>query len=313
MTRDPGESVNLELRALTLSVIGALTMAIAGFGFAALTHSVAILLDGAFSLIGFATGLLSIRIARLVRQPDDEKFQFGYSSFEPLLNLIKGLIIALVGIYAAFDAVRAILTGGRPIVMGYALIYAVVVASAGFAVSAIQRSTAKKIYSPLVEVDAKNWFMDGILTVAVFFAFLFAYALRGTSFSWMVDYADPGVVLLLVVLSASLPYSIIRTGFRELLLAAPPMDIQEEVKRLLDPELEAIPKEDYMVRMVKVGRFLHINIYILLADDHGVDGVRHQDEIRQRITSLLTEQYQDITVDVLFTCEPRFAGVQSGP
>jgi cation diffusion facilitator family transporter len=305
--------VDQEQRALTLSVLGALMMAVAGFGFAFLTHSVAILLDGAFSLIGFATGLLSMRIARLVRQPDDEKFQFGYSSFEPLLNLIKGIIIALVGLYAAFDAVRAILNGGRPIVMGYALVYAVIVASAGFAVSAMLRSTSRRIYSPLVEVDAKNWFMDGLLTVAVFIAFLIAYALRETSYNWMMDYADPAVVLLLVILSASLPYSIIRTSFKELLLAAPPLDIQEEAKRILDPELAAIAKEDYMVRMVKVGRFLHINIYILLAKEHSLNDVRHQDEIRERIRSLLTEKYQDITVDILFTCDARFAGVQSGP
>ena len=305
--------VDQEQRALTLSVLGALMMAVAGFGFAFLTHSVAILLDGAFSLIGFATGLLSMRIARLVRQPDDEKFQFGYSSFEPLLNLIKGIIIALVGLYAAFDAVRAILNGGRPIVMGYALVYAVIVASAGFAVSAMLRSTSRRIYSPLVEVDAKNWFMDGLLTVAVFIAFLIAYALRETSYNWMMDYADPAVVLLLVILSASLPYSIIRTSFKELLLAAPPLDIQEEAKRILDPELAAIAKEDYMVRMVKVGRFLHINIYILLAKEHSLNDVIHQDEIRARIRSLLTEKYQDITVDILFTCDARFAGVQSGP
>ena len=47
----------VEQRALALSVFGTLLMAGAGFGFAVLTHSVAILLDGAFSLIGFATGL----------------------------------------------------------------------------------------------------------------------------------------------------------------------------------------------------------------------------------------------------------------
>jgi len=310
---EPAGQVKLEQRALTLSVIGTLLMAAAGFSFAFLTQSVAILLDGVFSLIGFATGLLSMRIARLVRQPDDEKFQFGYSSFEPLLNLIKGIIIALVGLYAAFDAVRAILAGGRPIIMGYALVYAVIVASLGFIVSAVQRSTAKKIYSPLVEVDAKNWFMDGLLTVAVFIAFLIVYVLRGTSFNWMVDYADPAVVLLLVILSASLPYSIIRTSFKELLLAAPPQDIQEEVKKILDPELAAIDKEDHFVRMVKVGRFLHINIYILLEEGHDYEGVRQQDEIRERIRSLLTDHYQDITVDILFTCDPQFAGIQSGP
>ena len=64
-------------------------MGILGIVFALLTRSEAILLDGFFSFIGFVMGLLTLRVARLVLQPDDEKFQFGYAFFEPFFNTIQ--------------------------------------------------------------------------------------------------------------------------------------------------------------------------------------------------------------------------------
>ena len=60
--RESGESVRSERRGLRLSVCGALFMAALGFGFAALTDSQAVLLDGIFSLIGavVSAGLSSL-------------------------------------------------------------------------------------------------------------------------------------------------------------------------------------------------------------------------------------------------------------
>jgi predicted Co/Zn/Cd cation transporter (cation efflux family) len=102
-----------EQTSLKLSAIGSLFMGILGIVFALFTHSEAILLDGFFSLIGFIMGLLTLKVARLVIQPDDEKFQFGYAFFEPFFNAIRGLVILLVCGFAVTSAVIAILHGGR--------------------------------------------------------------------------------------------------------------------------------------------------------------------------------------------------------
>ena len=69
------QNQDLERRALKLSIVGAAVMAGLGIGFAFLTRSEAILLDGFFSLINFAMGILSLKVARMVSQPDDERFQ----------------------------------------------------------------------------------------------------------------------------------------------------------------------------------------------------------------------------------------------
>ena len=85
----------LEKRALIVSVIGALVMAGLGIGFSLVTQSNAILLDGIFSLIGFTAGLIALRVSRLVQQPDDEHYQFGYGGFEAFFNLLKGITASL--------------------------------------------------------------------------------------------------------------------------------------------------------------------------------------------------------------------------
>ena len=109
------DNETLEKRGLWLSIIGALFMAGLGVGFAILTSSSAVLLDGLFSLIGFAVGLVSLRVATLVRRPDDDLYHFGYAAYEPMLNLSKGLLMALVTIFALVSAIMVVLNGGREI------------------------------------------------------------------------------------------------------------------------------------------------------------------------------------------------------
>jgi predicted Co/Zn/Cd cation transporter (cation efflux family) len=125
------DSETHEKRGLWLSIIGALFMAALGIGFAILTSSNAVLLDGLFSLIGFAIGLVSLRVAMLVRRPDDEVYHFGYAAYEPMLNLSKGLLMAFVTIFALVSAVQVVLQGGREIQAGWASVYAWIAAAVG--------------------------------------------------------------------------------------------------------------------------------------------------------------------------------------
>ena len=89
-----------------------------GIGFFLVTMSHAIMLDGFFSLIAVAVDLVTIRVAGLVSQSDDQRFQFGYGMFEPLLNLGKGLMIGAICLFALVSSIGALFQGGRPISSG---------------------------------------------------------------------------------------------------------------------------------------------------------------------------------------------------
>ncbi len=144
-------------------------MGLLGVGFAFYTDSEAILLDGIFSAIGFAIALVTLYIARLVRQPGNDKYPFGYAVFEPMLNLAKGLIIAIVLVFAASTAIAAILEGGRTIELGAAVLYAMIAAAGcGLLAWKIHR-LAGATGSPIVAVDARNWIVDGLFSVVLAF------------------------------------------------------------------------------------------------------------------------------------------------
>ena len=215
-------------------------MAALGIGFAMVTHSQAVLLDGLFSLIGAVVAVLTLRVATLVRKPDDESFHFGYAAYEPMLNLSKGLLIAMVGLFALVVSVDVILQGGRPVRGGVVVIYAVIAAAGCLLIALIQHRLARRTESPLLEVDSRNWLMDGLISGAVAVAFLIVVLLEGTALAWFLPYADPAVVIVLVVLSAPLPIGIVRTNWSQLLGRAPGPEIQREARSRVDEALRGV-------------------------------------------------------------------------
>jgi predicted Co/Zn/Cd cation transporter (cation efflux family) len=67
----------VERRALHLSAWATLCLGGIGVIFAWITGSDVILLDGLFNLTYFATGLFTLKVARLLEQPEDEEFPYG--------------------------------------------------------------------------------------------------------------------------------------------------------------------------------------------------------------------------------------------
>ncbi len=298
----------LERRGLIVSVIGTLIMAGLGIGFSIFTQSNAILLDGIFSLIGFAAGLVALRVSTLVQQPDDAHFQFGYGGFEPLFNLLKGVVIGFIAIYAITDSINSILSGGRHIQVGIALVYAVIVGVACFIVAFYLRAMAKKTQSPLVQLDAKNWIIDGLLTVAVLIAFTATILIEKSDYAWMAVYADPAIVTILVILTLPVPYIAIRDNLKQLLLAAPSKEMQAKVNELLAPELSAIDTDDYLIRMTQVGRYPYLQIFLLFTAQAALNDLAAQDDIRDRLNKVLSAEYPNATVDVVFTLDRSWFG-----
>ena len=302
------DKLALEKRALIISVIGALFMAGLGIGFALVTKSNAILLDGIFSLIGFAAGLVALRISSLVQQPDDSHYQFGYGGFEALFNLLKGVTIAMISVFALTDAINAILGGGRPINAGIALIYAIIVGTVCFIVALYLRRAARKTLSPLVELDAKNWLIDGLLTVAVLIAFIAAFYIEQSEYEWMADYVDPIIVATLVILVIPVPYFAIRDNVKQLLLGAPDKKMQGRIHELISPVLKEIETRDFLIRMTKVGRYLYMQVIVQFDPQSAINDVAAHDLLRQRMTDALTDEYPNTTVDVVFTLDKKWFG-----
>jgi cation diffusion facilitator family transporter len=301
----------LEKRGLWLSIIGALFMAGLGIGFALLTSSNAVLLDGLFSLIGFAIGLVSLRVATLVRRPDDELYHFGYAAYEPMLNLTKGLLMAFVTIFALVSAVEVALHGGRQIQAGWASVYAWIAAAGCFTIAIRQRMLSRRTASPLLAVDSKNWLIDGLMSVAVGIAFLVAVFLVDTSYAYLLPYADPAVVIILVVLSLPIPFKIIRDNWNQMLGRAPDEALQQKARAAVARVLEASEEYDTKIRMDQLGRLTYLQLYVVVKGSQDPD-VSRLDRCRAAVYDALKDDFDNLALDVIFTHDPRWIGVSVG-
>lgn len=294
--------------ALKLSIVGTLFMAFLGFGFAYLTHSDAVMLDGVFSLVGFIMSLLTLFVSKLVIKPDDDLFHFGYSHFEPLLNVFKSLIILTICAVALVAAVDAILAGGRLLIVGPALIYAVIASAGCFSIAFYMRKIATLTRSPLVSVDAKGWMIDGILSFAVCLTFLAVYLLQDSPIASSLVYADSGLVAVLVIISLPIPYKILKENLREVLIMAPPKATAEAIEKQLAEVTSNFHFEKQVVRIQKYGRSTYLNVHILLDKDYPIDSIKTLDEIRTQLDKTMKAYDPLIIIDVVFIGDIKWAG-----
>jgi cation diffusion facilitator family transporter len=297
-----------ESTALKISAGANLFFGLLGIGFALLTQSGAILLDGFFSFIGFGIGLLTLKVSGLVERPDDDWFHFGYAYFEPFLNAVRGLILLAVTGYALVSAIISLLHGGREIVPGWALAYAVIAVVGCFTLAWIQRRAARANESPLLDVDAKAWLMDGVLSLVVAGAFLGALLIQGTRWDPVVDYVDPALVVLLVLLVLPVPLKIVADNLGELLRVAPEPEVQAEVKHRFAQAVEGQGFRDTRVRMIAAGRYFYLLNHIRLGSTFRIQRVGELDAIRADIHAALEDLHPRLVIDTVFTEDERWMG-----
>lgn len=290
-----------EKKALKLSAGMALFMAALGITFGLLTQSDAIMLDGFFSLVGFGMALLTLRVSRLVLQPPDDRFHFGYAQFEPFLNLVKGLLMLGVAGFALAGAVDALLHGGRDLNAGLAVIYAIVALIGCVAVAGVQRRAARQTGSPLVQVEAKNWLVDGVLSGVVAVVFVAALVLSRSRYAYIVPYIDPSLVILVVLAILVVPIGIIRESGKEILGFAPSRQIQDDVRERVGEALEGVPVHRTQVNMMKIGRFFYVLNQIVVSPEFKVGSVADLDAVRARIAAAMEGFEPTPVVDTVFT------------
>jgi cation diffusion facilitator family transporter len=302
------KSTQHESTALKISAGANLSFGLLGIGFALVTQSGAILLDGIFSFAGFALALLTLKVSDLVERPDDEWFHFGYAYFEPVLNSVRGLILIAVTGYALFSAITALLHGGRHIVPEWALVYAVIALAGCLLLAWIQGRAARAAATPLLDVDAKAWLMDGFLSLVVAATFLGALLVQGTRWEPWASYVDPALVVLLVLLVLPVPLKIIRENMGELLRVAPGPDVQAEVRSRFLRSVEGRGFRDTRLRMIAAGRYFYLLNHIRVDRDFRIRRVAELDAIRADIHAALEDLHPRLVIDTVFTEDERWMG-----
>lgn len=297
--------MNTERRALWLSAGGALAVAVVGLVVAGIAESQAVLLDGMFNAVYVVVALVTLKVSRLVQRPDDRRFPFGYAYFEPLINAVKGLLMLGIAGIALVGAIDALLHGGREVAAGLAVGYAVFAMVIGFGVMAIMARAARTTDSPLVRADVKNWGINGAISAVVGLAFGAIFLLRGTRYSFLVPYVDPGLVTLMIIVTLPVPLKMVWSALGELVSAAPERAVVERVETAVTKALAPLEVRNHVVRVARGGRQVYALIHVVLqAGDLDVGGL---DAERARMRASIDRDVPGLAVDIVFTADPRWA------
>jgi cation diffusion facilitator family transporter len=296
-----------EIRAFRISAVGFLMISVLGLVFALLAHSQAIMLDGVYALVSVVMTVLAARVARLVEAPSSQAFHFGYAHFEPLLNLVRGLLIFAICAYALVVTIEVLIHGGREIHAKVGIFYTGLSAIWSVGVSFYQRRLARQLGSPALAVDARTWLVDGVLYVGETGGFLVYLLLEPTSLAPLLRYADPIFVLIIVGFLMKVPIATIREAVREVLHRAPAPEVQHEVRQRLATALAGLPVRKTHARMVVVGRFFFVLIHVVVDEGFGARPVSELDQIRRQVEQALREVHARVVLDVVFTADEYWA------
>ncbi|MGW8228848.1 MAG: cation diffusion facilitator family transporter [Gammaproteobacteria bacterium] len=293
----------IENRYLRISAAGNLIMAMLGIGFAVVTDSQAILLDGLFDLTYLVAALFTFKVAQLVHREDDDRFPYGYAYFEPLVNGVKGLLVLGVSIMALADAIDALLSGGRAIAAGFAIVYAIAATLGCVGFALIVRRGAHRCVSPLLVADAKNWLVNAAISACVLVAFSSILLLRDSSYVHLVPYVDPVVVVSVIVISLSVPVRMAWQAMMELLNRAPPDAVTRQVRSILEESIALLPVEDLFVRVLNPGRTRMVLAHVVLPESFQVQSLKALDAIRKESQKRLREAHLATILDMVFTSD----------
>ncbi len=252
-----------EKRAYILSLFGAFFMAALGLGFAYLTHSEAILLDGVFSLINMLMIGLTLFVFLRILPVVNDRFQFGMAQAEPMINLIKAILFFCAVVFAIYSAAMALIQGGRMIDFGLGVWYALIASIGCFVIAAIIHRISKTSPSPMLDVEKQGWLVDGFLSSAVFFVFIVGSLLKDTQWNIYLNYVDPIMVLFISIAIIPIPVKIFKDNFFELLLSAPSVKVQTEIDEKIQGVFKDYPIDDFYIRSAKTGRYFTVWIMCL--------------------------------------------------
>mgnify|MGYP001123029138 CR=1 FL=1 len=296
----------VEKRGLLISVGGSLSVGTAGLVFAVITESQAILLDGLFNLTYFIVGLFTLKVAKLVQQGDDEYFPAGYLFFEPLINGVKGMLILGISLMALWDAGRALFSGGRTISAGVAVIYGLIASLVCWGVALVLRKKAAGSNSPLLKTDAAGWIINAAISTATLIAFVSIVLLEKSSFSAVVPYMDPLLVVLVGAITLHVPVRMAWGALMELVNRSPSLEIRSTVQDAVEQTLADVPKQELQVRVLQPGRTRLVFVHVILATD-AVVSVEEMDGLRDQLQRVLFELHSTTQLDVLFSKNPKWA------
>lgn len=310
MTLMAGEPARrLENRSLALSMWGNVFMGLSGLVAGTLANSNAIMLDGLFSLIGFAAALLGRRVSRRVADGPDKLRPLGYAADEAIFSTFRALSLLGLVLFAASVAVKSIYSYSAgvvpaPLHFGPMMIYFGVVGATCFGLWAAHRHAWRRTgrVSEILRIEAKAALFDGVITAAAGVGMGAIFLLKDSVLAPIVPIGDSIILLLLCLLATGTYMSDFREGLGQLagLTASP--DSIAAARRAIRPALADDGGKLTDLSVQKSGRAYLVAVYY---DPLRAITAAESDQLNLRLIADVRQALSGADVMLLITEYPR--------
>jgi cation diffusion facilitator family transporter len=297
-----GSAQAQEILSLRLSLILTVLFACAAVAIALFSDSETMTLEAITAGIDIVVAFLAIFVARKVHEPANQRYQFGYAKYEPLMTTVEGVLLAGACVGAIVYSVRDLIHPDPVEDPQLIVIYS----AASFLLSVLfgrwMKRLGKRIGSPLAQAEAELWIVDGWLALGVCAAFVVSIALGRIGTTQASAYVDPAVCIVLSLVFLKKPYDILRDSVGDLVDANPYADtvnaVEESARALADRfHLEGLE----WVRVRKAGRRVFVMVSFF---EDPRESLEDMDVARQAVTEEMASLHPDVEVAVLFRSAP---------
>jgi cation diffusion facilitator family transporter len=282
-------------------------IAVGSIAYGLFLESDVVILNGIFSLLSLIGSGLSLLAARLVVQPENRRFPFGYSHLEPLVLSVNSFMVLLICLYALINGIERIRAGGNAVAAEGVVWFGILSGAVSLAMYIHERRVARRVDSLLIEADAREWLIDFGFSMVTLLGFAVLPFLSEPVRSVWARYADPVMVSAMALLAAPLPLHVLRRSLREVLLMS---DVEDKVAHRLEAVMEAIRGEHDIVRyvhhVVKTGRTRFIEVDIVVGPNFALQTVAEQDRLRERIWRAVGLSLDEAWLSICLTGDPRW-------
>lgn len=287
----------IEEKALKRSMVGAFVLAVWGLAMAAVSGSSVILLDGMFNLISGIMSFFSIEITRLISGKETRDYPLGYFAFESLFVLVKGASILVLLLMALYSNIGVLLSGGREPVLGLLTIYVVLAVLGCGVLFLISRKGFKQTGSEILQAETQAWLINAVVSGAIGIAFGVTMLLKGTPLGGIDRYIDQILVIVLSFVFIKDPIVLMKSGIKELLLAAPQDQYIKPFQEKLAPLKDQLHARAMALEVIKTGRRLWLTVRF----DPRDDDIRVADfmKVKATLSEVAREVYENTQTEVL--------------
>ncbi|EHV9720158.1 cation transporter [Vibrio parahaemolyticus O1:K58] len=306
----PVSTKNQERNLIQFSIAMGSIYTLVGVIWGILIQSGIILFDAIYSGVSILLSMMTMYALVIISRDNSvdaeqyrkSNFHMGRTAVEPLVNMIKSLVIISICLYGFVSAVLAIHQGGVESENTFSGIYYGLITASICTCSWFYLKFFSKQHNDLVQAECEQWMVDAIFSLLVVVSFVISQIMTKTELLQNIaGYVDPISVIVATTYFIKVPVKRLIKSIRELLVMAPEKSIQQEIDHVLQPFLSLYSFDEHISRTTKTGRQLFVDITFVIGEPNRKFEIQQLDEIRSQIEANLKPLCSNIWLTVSFT------------